>query len=187
MASTLDELRRLLTPIKNRVMNLVGRGVVKKVDDARKLQELQISALAGEVRDEVERFQQFGFTSVPEAGAETVVLFVGGNREHALAIAVDDRRYRLKNLGSGEVAVYNKTGAKIVMKANGDIEVTPKSGHKIRLAGDVAVTGTLEATGDVKAGAISLQGHTHTMTPANSPIAVSGTVGNISGKTGAAS
>lgn len=185
--ASLDDFRRLLTPVFNKVFNLVGRAVIKKVDDEKKLQELQVSLLADEVRDEVEHFQQYGFTSNPDVGAEAVVVCVNGSREHALAIAVDDRRYRIRNLGSGEVAVYSKHGATIVLKQNGDVEVTPKSGSKIRLAGDVAVTGTLEASGDVKAGAISLQGHTHAMTPENSPISVAGAVGTISGTTGAAS
>jgi phage gp45-like len=56
-------------------------------------------------------------------GAEAVVLFVGGRREHGLVVAVDDRRYRLKGLEKGEVALYNKAGGKVVLKADGSIEV----------------------------------------------------------------
>jgi phage gp45-like len=157
----LDLVLRALRPIARRVDNMIARATVKKSDDAKKIQELQIGLLAGEVRDEVERFQNYGFTAVPLEGAEAAVIFVGGRRDHGLAIAVDDRRYRIKSLESGEVCVYNHTGAKIVFKANGDVEVTPKSGQKLKIASDVEVTGTLTASVDVVGNGISLHGHKH--------------------------
>lgn len=159
----LDALNRWIAPLRNRVLNMVARAVVKLADDGKALQELQLSVLAGEVRDGVERFQNYGFTSVPEAGAEAIVIFVGGKREHGLAIAVDDRRYRNRNLESGEVAIYNHTGAKIVMKSNGDIEATPKAGQKFKVVGDAEVSGTLTAQTDVVGGGKSLKNHTHSL------------------------
>jgi hypothetical protein len=51
-----------------------------------------------EVRDKAERFQDYGFTSNPKRGAEAIVLFPGGQRAHAIIIAVDDRRYRKTGL-----------------------------------------------------------------------------------------
>ena len=89
-----DAARRLAT----RIANLVGRAVVKRVDDSTGVQELQLEFLPGELRSEIERFGQFGLTSRPPEGAEAVVVFVGGRREHGLAIACEDRRYRIQNL-----------------------------------------------------------------------------------------
>jgi phage gp45-like len=186
----LEDITRILRPLSVRVSNLIGRGVVRAADDAKKVQELQIDLLEGETRDEVERFQEYGFTSVPLDGAETVLVFVGGRRDHGLALGVEDRRYRIGNLASGEVAVYNHTGARIVFKANGDIELAPKAGQTVKIAtpveisGDVTVTGTLTASADVVGNGISLNSHTHRLTPANSPISVAGAVGTISGNTG---
>lgn len=170
-------IQRLLRPLAVRVANLVGRAVVKAADDAPKVQELQLELLEGELRDQVERFGEYGFTSVPLEGAECAVIFVGGRRDHGLAIGVEDRRYRIKNLESGEVAVYNHTGAKIVLKASGDVEITPKAGQKLKISADVEVTGTLTASVDVKAGTISLSGHTHSftdVTPGGSVASVTG-------------
>lgn len=113
-----------LRPLKTRIANMVGRAVVQLVKDSTQIQELQLDILSGETRDEIERFQNYGFTSVPKTGAEAVVLFVGGQRDHGLAIAVDDRRYRIGNLESGEVAVYTDQGDKIVLKRGGNIEIT---------------------------------------------------------------
>lgn len=126
---------KMVAPVSRRVANLVGRGVVDATDDSAKIQLSKISLLDSEVRDEIEHFQPYGFTSNPRDGAEAVVVFMGGRRDHGLAIQVDDRRYRIRNLESGEVAIYNDTGAKIVMRASGDIEITPKAGQVVALAG----------------------------------------------------
>jgi phage gp45-like len=195
----LDSLNRWIAPLRNRVLNLVARAVVKLADDGKALQELQLSVLAGEVRDGVERFQNYGFTSVPKDGAEAIVIAVGGRREHLLAIAVDDRRYRESDLESGEVAIYNHTGAKIVMKANGDIEATPKAGQKFKVVGDAEVSGTLTAQTDVVGGGKSLKNHTHSLglpatvsiTTTNaivgSPSTATSALGQVSGSTAAPS
>lgn len=175
----LDNLTRLVRPISNRVANLVGRAVLRTLSDTKNLQLVQVDLLDGETRDEVERFQNYGFTGVPEQGAEAVVLFVGGRRDHGLAIAVDDRRYRFKNLEPGEVAVYNRFGASIVLKANGEIEVKPKPGEAVRIVGPVNVEGSITATGnidsdgtvtgdvDVMGGGKSLKTHTHPVAGSN--------------------
>ncbi len=126
------------------IKNLVARAVVNLVDDSKKLQLLQLDVLADETVEDIERVQNFGLTSNPPKNAEAVVLFVNGQRDHGLVVAVDDRRYRIRNLASGEVAVYDQSGSVITLKANGDIEMRPHSG-KVKLTGD------LEATGEVTA------------------------------------
>ena len=95
-----------LKALSRRVKLAVGRAVLQLVDDARKLQSVQVVGLRGEVLDEVERFQQYGFTSHPHPKAECVVLSVGGMRQHPIVIAIDDRRYRLIGLEEGEVGIY---------------------------------------------------------------------------------
>lgn len=55
--------------LMSRVANMVSRAVVRRADDAGKLQTLQVDALADETRG-VERFQNYGLTSVPPSGSE---------------------------------------------------------------------------------------------------------------------
>jgi phage baseplate assembly protein V len=116
-------LTRLLQPIRTRLDNMVARAVVQLVNDGTKLQVVQLSILDGETREGCERFQSYGLTSVPLDGAEAVVLFAGGRRDHGLVIAVDDRRYRLKGMQGGEVALYTDEGDRIHFKRGGTIEV----------------------------------------------------------------
>lgn len=200
----LEQIARLVRPLQVRIANTIARGVVKTVDDSKKAQILQLELLDGEPRDDVERLQNYGFTSHPEDGAEVLAACVGGRRDHAVVIAVDDRRYRIGNLEKGEVLVYSKTGSKVLLKANGDIEVTPSSGTTA-IVGDVTISGTLEVSGnasfasnvgvdgtvtadtDVVGGGKSLKDHTHsgsTLTTASS-CSAGGASGTVAGNTGA--
>lgn len=117
------QFQRLLAPLARRVDNMVARAVVKVVRDTTTLQSIQLEVLKNETRDNVERFQEYGFTSVPKPGAEAVVVFAGGDRSHGLIVAIDDRRYRLRGLEEGEVAIYTDEGDRVHIKRGGVIEV----------------------------------------------------------------
>lgn len=175
---TLEGLARLLKPYATRISNIVSRGVVKRTDDTKGIQEIQAECLSDEVRDGIENMQTFGFASHPDDGAECVVLFPGGSRDVGFVVAMGDRRYRVK-LEKGEACVYDMTGSKMLLKKNGDIELTPSSG-KLKINGDI------EATGDVVAGTISLQNHTHAagslsyVSSGGSPATVTGVTGGPS-------
>lgn len=153
-------MNNALRQISSRVASAIVRGVVSLVDDSTKAQILKVELLAQETRERVERIQQYGFTSHPFPGAEVVALGVGGNRDHTVIIAVDDRRYRLKGLAGGEVALYDDQGQKLVVTRTG-VEVTglnitlkelnPGSGkitldaNEIELNGGTSVTVTTPA------------------------------------------
>lgn len=139
----MKKLNRFIDPLKRRVQMMVARAVVNLVYDGLKLQEVQLGVMKNETREGVERFQEYGFTSHPLAGAEAVVLFVGGNRDHGLVIAVDDRRYRLKPLEAGEVAIYTDEGDYIKLGRGGTI--TMVAATKVRIESPL-----VEVTGDLK-------------------------------------
>lgn len=139
-------LEKLIAPLRRRVGLMVGRCVVNLVNDALKMQGVQISLLSDETRDNVERLQNYGFSSNPHPGAEAVAVAVGGSRNHAVVIVCDDRRYRLTGLAEGEVALYDDLGSKIVLKRGNVIEVTAAT--KVRVVSPlVEMTGALTVTG----------------------------------------
>jgi phage baseplate assembly protein V len=102
-------ISRMVAPIQRQVRLVVTRAVVRAITDAAATQRLQVGLLSDELRDDVEHFQEYGFVSVPLAGAEGLFLTVCGNRDHGVVIAVGDKRYRPQTLSPGDVAMYSKT------------------------------------------------------------------------------
>ncbi|MFN3748207.1 MAG: phage baseplate assembly protein V [Sphingorhabdus sp.] len=102
-----------------RLFGMVARAIVNTVDDSRKIQTVQIELFEGEIQDGVERFQNYGLTSRPHAGAEAIGVAVTGNRGHMVVIAVDNREFRLLNLQEGEVALYDDLGQVVHLKRDG--------------------------------------------------------------------
>lgn len=138
-----------IASIGRRVRLAVARGIVRLVSDDSGLQLIQASLMANEIRSNMERFQEYGFTSNPLPGAQVAVMFVGGNRDHGLIVAVDDKRYRLKGLEGGEVAIYTDEGDKIHLKRGRNIEIetetlTIKAATKVRME-----TPIVEVTGNI--------------------------------------
>jgi len=151
-------LQRTTGPIWRRLRLLISRGVVSLVNDSLKLQEVQVSLLGGEPAW-AERFQQYGYTSHPLAGAEAIVASVSGARAHLVALSVDDRRYRPKNLKPGEVCLYTDEGDEIRFKRGRVISVT--AGAEVEVNAPLVTvnasvkvvlnTPLVEATKDIKA------------------------------------
>ena len=134
MVGLRQTVERLMWPLRRRVALMVGRAVLALVDDEPALQVLQVRALRDETLDGVERFQQYGFTSHPHPDAEVLLLSFGGMRQHAVAVAVDDRRHRPTGLQAGEVCLYtdeDEDGAphRIVLKRGRVIELEGRHHH----------------------------------------------------------
>lgn len=103
------------------------RGVLTLVKTAGAVQLVQVDGLAGEQLQDAELFQHYGLTSNPPPGTMAVVVPVGGKTSHGIVIATEHGSYRLKNLASGEVAIYTDEGDSIVLKRGRLIEVTTQT------------------------------------------------------------
>lgn len=158
---------RMIQPVARRLRLMVARAVVQIVNDGTLAQSLQVNMLAGETAEGVERFQEYGFTSVPHAGAEACMVFVGGARSHGIVIAVEDRRYRLTGLLDGEVALYDDLGnvvklgrealaitgvAKVIVSAP-LVELGGEGGAAVARVGDT-VSGGVITSGSAKVSAL---------------------------------
>lgn len=122
------EFMKLLSPLSRRLRLMASRAVLSLISDATGMQIVQVKLLNGEVRNGIERYQQYGFTSVPLPGAEGIYLSLGADRDHGVIIVADDRRYRIKGLQSGEVAIYTDED-----KAAADHRIVFKRGKEIRI------------------------------------------------------
>lgn len=163
--------------------NLINRAVVSLKNGANKLRTLQIQLLDGDIRQPIEHFEPYGFTSEAKTGAEALALSLGGDRDQTVAVVVTDRRFRPTGLKDGEVCVFDDLGRKVYLSREG-IKVegvsSPVSVKTIasvtvdapltKCTGNLEVGGNIVAKGDIKdkGGSFSMagmrstyNGHTH--------------------------
>lgn len=151
------------------ISNMLARAVVRGLNTASKCQMLQIEMAGGEGKSDIEHLEPYGFTAAPHQGAEAVSVYFDGDRSHGVVLVVSDRRYRIRGLKAGEVAVYTDEGDSIIMKRGRVTEVN--TGHLIVNASEKATFNTplLEVPeGEVKDKTSTLSdmraiydGHTH--------------------------
>lgn len=151
-------MMRLIENLRRSISLIIGRAVVKsiKADEGLKA---DISLIAGEKHSGVPFIQHYGLVSKPNAGAEAVVLFVGGERDNGVCIASQGDASKIPSIENGEVCIFSEFGQKILLKKDGSIVLTPKSGSKYRIESDVEVTGDLKVLCD---GAyVTMSNHIH--------------------------
>lgn len=148
--------------------NILARGTLSLVNAVSKMQGLQVRLLAGEVKDGMEHFEPYGFTSNAQGGAEVLAGFFGGDRSHGVVICVADRRFRLQGLQSGEVALYTDEGDKLHFKRGRVIEIETAT-LKVKASDgvefdtpEIRTTGKIVSQGDQIAAGISQVQHGHT-------------------------
>lgn len=134
-----------------------GRGRVTFVDDSGAVQKLQVRFGGMEIIDNLPAPHDFGFTSNPPIGSDVFVSFMGGNRTNGIAVTIGSQAYRMKNLASGEVAIYDSLGQSVHLTQSGI--VIQSAGLPITIHGDIKLHGDLDATGDVTASGVSLVNH----------------------------
>ncbi|HAX1879240.1 TPA: phage baseplate assembly protein, partial [Escherichia coli] len=103
----------------------------------------------------------YGFTSAAQDGAEGVALFPAGDRSHGVVVVVADRRYRLKGLKRGEVALYDDQGQSVVLTRSGIVvngagkPIIFKNAPKARF--EMPVESTADITDNCDSGGLSMQ------------------------------
>lgn len=145
-----------LSTLKRKIQTLFDRGVQRMVNDSLTRQQLQIQVMNGETYSDVERWQQYGHTSVPPEGSETLVLALGGNRSNLAVICAEDKNVRLRGLKQGDSALYHLEGHFFKLTENGVIEgvaeelnITVKRVTVTATEGVDIITPTAEFSNDV--------------------------------------
>lgn len=122
-------MKRLVQKTKEIAQNVQGsvrtafRGVLNLVKSNSDIQQVQVSGLANETIQDLELIQHFGFTSAPPAGTQVVVIPLGGKTTHGVIVATENGAFRVKNLKSGETAIYDASGSTIILKNGRVIDV----------------------------------------------------------------
>jgi hypothetical protein len=107
------------------------------------MQESKGNFMVNEARSAIESPQNYGFTSVVRdavkdaqgkitQSAETFVQFMGGNRSFPVFGNMDDRRYRLKELQKGDVAMFDYLQHQLHMNNDG-VFLTGRTDKKLKL------------------------------------------------------
>ena len=151
-------VEKLTESLRGKVMLMVGRAILTAVGDGGGVQRVQAALLADESHDDAERIQEYGFSSVPLSGAEAVMVFPAGCRDHGLVVATDDRRYRKKGLQPGEVCLYTDEGDSMIFQRGKILHI--EVGSEVRIVAPLVTvrastkarfeTPLLEVTGDIK-------------------------------------
>lgn len=170
-------------------MTQIVRSTVTGAKPELELRELQTLYNSTSVQDDMEHLEPYGFTSEPFTDGQTdaVNLYFDDERNHGVVINVADRRYRIKNMQQGEVAIYDDKGRHIYIKrdcieidgvstpvnvkTSGTVNVTAPTVNitgNVNIKGNVVITGTLNtsstiaAQGSISSGSINLSTHVHT-------------------------
>ncbi|WP_419900684.1 phage baseplate assembly protein domain-containing protein [Roseomonas sp. USHLN139] len=141
-----------------RVMSLVSFGRIEAVADlgGRGLRAAQVQIDSGETRDNAPMLGSYGVSARPLAGADAIMLHLGGDRSRTLVIATNDARYQI-DLAPGEVALHDDKGSRVHLMAGGVVEVEAE--QEIRLLAPRVVT-----SGDIVVAGKSFLGHRHVET-----------------------
>jgi phage baseplate assembly protein V len=182
--------RSALERIGRRVITAIAVGRKTTGRDDGNVQYLQARLGADEIRDDLPRLAEFGFTSMPPDGSDLVVLYVGGDRSNGVVIASGHIATRMTNLAPGESALYDALGKHVYLKKDGleidakgqpvtivnasDITATASGNLTFNIGGtvtvnaaavqincNVGVDGQVDVTGDAIAAGISLDHHVH--------------------------
>jgi phage baseplate assembly protein V len=151
------------------------RGVVAASNDGGMVQSVDVETHEGVVRSGVEVLQQYGVTSRAPAGGLVVLLALGGDEGDQVALPVASPSDRMGGLADGEVALHDAGGNRVHLKAGGTVEIQGATAvfvkvggtefevtaGGVRILGTVQVDGSIQTTGDVMAGSVSLLNHEH--------------------------
>lgn len=138
------------------IEDLIARGVLFAKMGFRKMRVIQAEFLAGDLRDEIEHFEPYGFTSEAKPGAEVLATSIMGDRDHTIAFCITDRRYRPVSLKDGEVCIFDDLGRQIFLRRDGitiegkDSPVTVHTSGAVKIdAPEATITGRLVVNGDI--------------------------------------
>ena len=167
-------------PLEETIHEMRGasvKGVVTAVYDTGQAQTVDVQTNDGILRTGIEVQQAFGFASAPPvAGATVILLAIGADPGHFVALPVVNHSFRFGNMGAGDGGcVYAQDGSRVFVRANGTVEIVGFSevhilGENVvidapggcTINGPVTVNGNLTVDGAInQTGNTSVTGNIH--------------------------
>lgn len=162
-------------------MSTIERGTITASKNDDQLRELQVQLQDNYVQDELEHLEPYGFSSEPHCDKETdaMVAFLGNQRGHGIVLSVTDRRYRITQMKTGEVCIYDDKKRHVYLKQDGieidgaDSPITVKTTDSVTINAAANINLNASANVSIKATQISLDADNITIT-AKSNVTVNG-------------
>jgi phage baseplate assembly protein V len=162
-------------------MSTIERGTITASKNDDQLRELQVQLQDNYVQDELEHLEPYGFSSEPHCDKETdaMVAFLGSQRGHGIVLSVTDRRYRITQMKTGEVCIYDDKKRHVYLKQDGieidgaDSPITVKTTNSVTINAAANINLNASANVSIKATQISLDADNITIT-AKSNVTVNG-------------
>jgi phage gp45-like len=115
---------------------MVRRVTFKNVKDDGQTQTASVEVADGVWRDDVEIMQPFGLASnVPSDGGLALAFAIGGDQGDIAILPVSNPSKRLGKLNPGESGIYNMHGDKMVIGADGSIQIKAGANATITIGG----------------------------------------------------
>jgi len=134
----LEMVNKLMMPIKRGISVMIAKALITSVTDGNKtIQLVQVDLGNNQAASDIERVQNFGFSSHPKNLAQAIVLALAGNRDHMVVIAVDDSNFR-PGVAKGDSVVYNSDDMRIELKGE---EILLGKGEQTLVPLDGVMTG----------------------------------------------
>lgn len=144
--------------------NWTKRGVLHGWNDAVNPQATFLGR-SGEVH-KVEVFQPFGMSYCPPAELSEAIIMPGqGSNDMLFSPGFTGGKHRPKPEEGGSILYSSADGTEVRANPDGTVAITTKDGGTFTMRGNKITTNmTIETTGDLVAGGVSLKNHVHTRT-----------------------
>jgi phage baseplate assembly protein V len=161
-----------------RIQNIARIGTLTlKTGESTTVQTMQLQLNQFEMMDTINSLQFFGITSSPPVGSDVLVLCMGGDNANAVAIATGHNQFRPVGMGTGETCIYSNAGQKVYLSQTGGVLAIQIIGGNqvnitcdtsvnitaptVNITGNLTVSGTIMAAGDISSGSVTLETHRH--------------------------
>ena len=120
----------MIEVLKNKIYLMIGRAILKAATNTTKTATIQVTGLKGETISGIEYFSPYGFEGMPSAG-QAAIVFINGNRDQGIALALHDRETRPKTLEPDETELWSKFNNYVKCNKSGEVEINGKTDYAV--------------------------------------------------------